>query len=113
MYMKASKFILIFGILLSFGCASNNQTENYLVIDIGELVVFPTVMDFRPGVKSPVITKDQRVFVLAGFEGGVYSWLDVTVENGDERNYKKQLYGKGNQLLPDKADFPHFAATGF
>ena len=112
MYMKASKFILIFGILLSFGCASNNQTENYLVIDIGELVVFPTVMDFRPGVKSPVITKDQRVFVLAGFEGGVYSWLDVTVENGDERNYKKQLYGKGNQLLPDKADFPHFAATG-
>jgi len=105
-------FILILGILISLGCARNNKLKEYSVADLEDLVILPDVIDSKPDVESPILAGDQREFVLAGFENGKYSWLDVTVENGETFNYKQNLHGKGNQLLPDEIDFPHFAQHG-
>ena len=41
-----------------------------------------------------------------------YTLFDATVENGEPFDYKRNLNGKGNQLLADEEDFPSLAHTG-
>ena len=66
----------------------------------------------RPDIGSPVLDGNGREYLLLCLEGKYYSWIDATVENGDIFDYKRNLHGKGNQLLPDSLDFPHFAKYG-
>ncbi len=103
-------FILILAILITLGCARNSVLQEFPVVDKGELVIFPDEYDVKPDLPSPVSTVDFREFILVSLGNGRFSYLDVTPENGDERDYKKGLYGKGNQMKPNKEDFPHFAS---
>ena len=77
-----------------------------------ELSVYPRTFPEKPGLPSPGMTKDRRELVVAQLNDGTFAWLDGTVENGDPRDYKTGLRGKGNQLLADADDFPTFARRG-
>lgn len=90
----------------------DNYTVIFSTVDTATIPVFPFMLEGNPMLPSPAVSWDGREFVLAITEDDQYAWFDATVENGDTLNYKKQLQGKGNQLMADQDDFPTFSATG-
>jgi hypothetical protein len=73
---------------------------------------YPEFYSEKPDLPSPALDTSGREVVLVRLQDSLYTWFDATVENGDTFDYKRNLLGKGNQLLPDEIDFPTFALRG-
>jgi len=76
------------------------------------LLFFPKTYSEKQDLPSPAVDADGREVILVKIKDNLYTWFDATVENGDTFDYKTKKYGKGNQLLADKEDFPAFALHG-
>ena len=75
--------------------------------------LYPVILKEKPGIPSPLTSTHGTEYIVGLTEDGGYTILTVTVENGDELNYKKDIwYAKGRQLEVDSTDFPTLAATG-
>ena len=94
------------------GCTHNRYANHLQSIDSGELKFFPETFADKPDLPSPAQNTSGREVVLVKLQDGLYTWFDATVENGDTFDYKTKKFGKGNQLLADKEDFPTFAHRG-
>ena len=75
--------------------------------------LYPATIDVHPDIPSP-FTTENGVEIITGFRkaDSTYTIIPVTVENGGPRDYKKNQWGKGNQLDVDSDDFPVLAETG-
>jgi len=106
--------IKIYILLLFFvqGCTHNRYANHFQSIDSGELKFFPVTYTEKPDLPSPAVDADGREVILVKIQDNLYTWFDATVENGDTFDYKTKKFGKGNQLLADKKDFPTFALRG-
>lgn len=75
--------------------------------------LYPVILKERPEIPSPLTAADGNEYVIGLTKDGDYTVFPVTVENGEELNYKKNIwYTKGQQLDVDSIDFPALAATG-
>ncbi len=110
--MKSIRTFLFLAILIIQGCTQDRYTIDYRTVDRGNLQFFPEYTSGKPDLPSPAMDPDGREVVLAKLQDSVYAWFDATVENGDTFDYKKNLHGKGNQLLADDTDFPTLAKRG-
>jgi len=104
-------YILLVGLTLQ-GCINDRYSTDFPAIVRSELQFFPEYQTEKPDLPSPGMDRNGREVVLAKLQDSLYAWFDATVENGDTFDYKKGLYGKGNQLLADEMDFPAFARRG-
>ena len=104
--------ILIIYILVFVGCTQDRYQHDLPRIKAENLKFSPEYYTLEPGIHSPVLSETNRELVLLEINTGRYSWFDATVENGAPFDYKRNLYGKGNQLLADKEDFPRLARRG-
>ena len=102
-----SIFFLFFG-----GDNKTRYRQTLPEINTKDLKFAPAFLFEKPDFPSPAITVNGKEVLLLKTKDNQYTWMDVTVENGEPFNYKKGLYGKGNQLLADKEDFPYLAKTG-
>ena len=102
-----SLFILLFA-----SCNKDRYHINLHKIISKELNIAPECVYENPDLPSPAIYENNREMILLKTFDNNYTWMDATVENGEPFNYKKRLYGKGNQLTADEKDFPYFARTG-
>ena len=110
--MKRAILLLFF---MSVLLASCNQGKYHFLLPqvVSENLKYaPDYYVEKPKMPSPAISETDRELILLKTKDERYTWMDGTVENGEPFNYKKRLYGKGNQLLADEEDFPHFAQTG-
>ncbi|MFO7851201.1 MAG: hypothetical protein ACQERS_03340 [Bacteroidota bacterium] len=109
-----SKYFILF--LLSFillnSCKNDRYNFSLDKIQSEDIKIAPEYYTGKPDFPSPVLTDDGRELVLLKIDNNRYTWFDATVENGEPFDYKRGLYGKGNQLLADKEDFPSLARTG-
>ncbi len=110
--MKPTGKLFLLLLILLLGCSQDRYQIHYHKIDNGLLTYYPELLLEIPDLPSPAMTDDGREVVLAKLQDSVYTWFDATVENGDSFDYKKGLYGKGNQLLAAEADFPTLAKRG-
>jgi len=105
--------ILICLIVFAFAsCKQERYHFNLPKINAEKLKFAPECYSEKPDLPSPAISETGRELVLLETKDGKFTWFDATVENGEPFDYKKQLYGKGNQLMADETDFPHFAKAG-
>jgi len=75
--------------------------------------IYPTILSDKPNISSPFTTSNGRTYVVGLTAGGGYSIFPVTVENGAELNYEKNIWHtKGRQLDVDSVDFSSLAETG-
>jgi len=95
------KHILVVLFIL-LGCTHERYSTDYQTIDFGELRFFPEFYSEKPDLPSPAMDNSGREVVLVRLQDSLYTWFDATVENGDTFNYKRNLLGKGNQLLADE-----------
>ena len=87
--------------------------SNIITYNQNSYPIYPNLLDKAPKIPSPLITKDNTVFVVCHTIDNKYTIVSVTVENGSPLNYKNnQWYGKGYQLLVDFTDFPTLYKTG-
>jgi hypothetical protein len=98
--------------LLLGGCNQGKYNFNLPEIAFGEMKCLPETYEALPHLPSPAISETGRELVLLKTQNNCYAFFDATVENGEPFDYKKQLDGKGNQLLADDEDFPYFARKG-
>lgn len=94
------------------GCVHDKYSKNYQTIDFWELRFYPEFYSEKPNLPSPALDTSGREVVLVRLQDSLYTWFDATVENGNTFDYKRNLLGKGNQLLADEIDFPTFALRG-
>jgi hypothetical protein len=88
-------------------------SDEELVYEGNNYPLYPVILKERPGIPSPLVSADGAEYVIGLTEDGGYTIFTITVENGDDLNYKKNIwYAKGRQLEVDTADFPTLAATG-
>ncbi|MCD4664779.1 MAG: hypothetical protein K8R68_05855 [Bacteroidales bacterium] len=75
--------------------------------------LYPSTLDTCPDIPSP-LTTDESMEIVIGFRkvDNTFTLIPVTVENGETLNYKKNQWGKGQQLKVDKENFPTLAETG-
>ena len=108
------KFILLisFSVYLLSGCTQNRYQFNLENISSENLKFAPEYYTDKPDLPSPALSEAGRELVLLKVDSNRYTWVDATVENGEPFDYKRNLYGKGNQLMADEDDFPDFARTG-
>jgi len=92
------KYILVVLCILQ-GCKYNRYSIDYQTIDSGELRFYPEFYSEKPDLPSPALDTSGREVVLVSLQDSLYTWFDATVENGDTFDYKRNLLGKGNQLL--------------
>ena len=105
--------VLSFCLVFIFsGCNRNRYHIKLPKINVEEFKLAPDYSSEKPDFSSPALTELQRELVVVKTKDERFTWLDVTIENGEPFDYKKRLFGKGNQLLADEADFPHFQKTG-
>lgn len=105
--------ILVFLLFFLFTMCNHGPYQNTLSkIDSGNLKFAPHCYTEKPDLPSPAISETDRELILLRTKNGLFTWMDGTVENGEPFDYKKRLYGKGNQLMSNEDDFPHFAQTG-
>jgi len=104
-------FIYILVIVLN-GCKQDRYQLDLPCVVVENFKFAPEYYSTKPGINSPVISEINRELVLAEMNNSRYSWFDATVENGTPFDYKRQLYGKGNQLLADAEDFPGLKSKG-
>lgn len=77
--------------------------------------LYPNVLDKRPAIPSPCLTKEGTEILTAVLKNGKYVCIPVTVENGKPLHYSRRVstvYGKDKQLHVDRGDFPALARTG-
>lgn len=110
--MQKSTLILYVFLFLITACNHDRYKITLSEINTESLKFAPEFYLGKPDFPSPAITESGREVVLIKTNKGHYSWMDGTVENGEPFDYKQRLYGKGNQILADGEDFPHFAKTG-
>ncbi len=110
--MKPTGKLFLLLLILLPGCSRDRYQIHYQKVDNKLLNYYPELLSEIPDLPSPAMTDNGREVVLAKLQDSVYAWFDATVENGDTFDYKKNLYGKGNQLLADEADFPTLARKG-
>jgi hypothetical protein len=108
---KSIGFIFIFFIIL-YSCSSDRYKFKLPKINAESLNFPPDLIDDKPGLPSPALSQAGRELVLVKTDNDRYTWIDATVENGEPFDYKRRLYGKGNQLLADKEAFPGLASGG-
>ena len=99
-------------LMLLSACRTERYETSLPVLGAENIRIAPAFHLEYPGLPSPALDEDDREMVLLKLSGGKYSWFDATVENGASFDHKSQLYGKGNQLLADSADFPSLARKG-
>lgn len=105
------KLILIIAILFT-GCRQDRYRADLPVIKSADIRIAPEYYSDEPGLPSPVLSEKGREMVLVKTTNDIYTWLDATVENGEPFDHKRNLYGKGNQLLADEEDFRVLAIKG-
>ncbi len=110
--MEIRKAIIFIGILIISGCSITKQSQDYPVVEIDSLSIFPQLDSVKSDMPSPVISRDGREIIMAQLQNAMYCWFDATVENADTLNYKEKWDGKGMQLLSDNNDFPNLTRTG-
>ncbi len=110
--MQKQGIIICFFALLLIACSQERYRCTLAAISTENLKFAPEFYIEKPNLPSPAITGTHREVVLLKTKDNHFFWMDATAENGEPFDYKKQLYGKGNQLLADEKDFPHFAKTG-
>ena len=110
--MQKKPIVIILFILLVVACKQDRYQIKLPEIGSDKLKFAPVLYNERPELSSPSITLTNREAALLKTTGNHFFWMDATVENGEPFDYKKRLYGKGNQFLADAEDFPHFARTG-
>jgi len=77
------------------------------------LPLYPATVAEQPAGPSPRVMEDGAQIVVGRYEEkNAWVLIPVTVENGEPRNYRKDQWGKGNQLAVDSTDFPTLARTG-
>ncbi|MCY1721109.1 hypothetical protein OU798_12195 [Prolixibacteraceae bacterium Z1-6] len=108
---KLVLLLCLFAVLFT-SCNQNRYRLSLPKINSENLKFAPEYYSEKPDLASPAITKEERELILLKTNDGRFTWMDGTVENGEPFNYKQGLQGKGNQLMADKADFPHFAEKG-
>lgn len=108
---KVTVTICLFVILFA-ACSQGRYKIDLPKISSDDIKFAPVYHNEKPDLPSPAITETYRELILLKTKDGHFTWMDGTVENGEPFDYKKQLYGKGNQLKADKEDFPYFAQTG-
>ena len=109
------KVLIIFSTWLMIVSIGQGQVESAeeLVCEGQSYVLYPVIFEEKPVIPSPYTSVDGAEYVVGITEDGGYTIFQVTVENGEELNYKKNMwYTKGQQLEVDSADFPTLAATG-
>jgi hypothetical protein len=75
--------------------------------------LYPAILGEKPDLPSPLGAADSAEYVVGITDGGGYTIFPVTVENGKELNYKKNIWNtKGRQVDVDSLDFPTLGATG-
>ena len=105
---KLLLFIICCGLVFPLK-AQNRYRFALKKADSNTMEIFPKTLNDKPSEYSPLLTEQNRELVLVSFTNGLYAWMDATVENGAPFDYKKQLFGKGNQLQADGIDFPYLA----
>jgi len=110
--MQKLQVIICLFIFLFTSCNQDRYQITLPKISSKELKFSPVCYTVKPEFPSPALSAQGRELVLIKIQKGGYTWMDATVENGNPFDYKKRLYGKGNQLLADEEDFPFFARTG-
>ena len=75
--------------------------------------LYPATLDTCPDIPSPLMT-NKGMEIVTGFReaDSTYTLIPVTVENGKTLNYKRNQWGKGQQLQVDEEDFLMLAKTG-
>ena len=109
--MEKTSFLFIVALFI-IGCNHEHYNLRLPEIDATHLKFAPEFCTKEPGLPSPAITKTGRELILLKTKNNRFTWMDATVENGEPFDYKNRLFGKGNQLLANEKDFPHFAKTG-
>lgn len=104
-------YIFLIPVLLS-GCRHDRYRLDLKKIRSSDLKFLPEYYTQNPGLPSPALTEEARELLLVEDNNGRYAWFDGTVENGEPFDYKKNLYGKGNQLLANSEDFPGLSGRG-
>ena len=99
-------------ILLFSGCSQDRYRIDLPEINSSKIKFAPEYIKENPGLPSPALSEKGRELVLINLNNDRYTWVDATVENGEPFDYKKNLHGKGNQLLADAEDFPCLAHRG-
>lgn len=110
--MRPTRKLLLLLLIPLLGCSQDRYKIHYQKIDNELLTYYPELLSEIPSLPSPAITDDGREVVLAKLQDSLYAWFDATVENGDTFDYKRNLHGKGDQLLADESDFPTLAKRG-
>jgi len=114
MLIPMPRFILLIYVfvLLLHGCKQDRYQHDLPWINSENLKLIPDYYTVEPSISSPVMSETDRELVLIEINNGRYTWIDATVENGAPFDYKRKLYGKGNQLLADEEDFSGLARKG-
>jgi hypothetical protein len=110
--MKKFHLILYLFVFLIHGCKQDPYQYNLQNIRTENLKIPPEYYTIKPILPSPAISEAGRELVLIKIGDDYYTWIDATVENGEPFDYKRNLYGKGNQQMADKDDFPGLARRG-
>ena len=108
---KSGLFICISAFLLN-SCNTRYYNNNLHKIHTDTIKIFPEYHFNKSDLPSPALSETGREMVLVKTEKLHYTWFDATVENGDPFDYKRNLHGKGNQLLTNGEDFPHLNKKG-
>lgn len=109
--MITQKYLLLLFILLS-SCKTDVYRNSLERIQAENIKIAPGYYTENPALPSPALYGDGRELVLLKLTGGRFTWIDATVENGEPFDYKRNLHGKGNQLMADSEDFPFLAERG-
>jgi len=110
--LKPMKIFWSFLIIPAFSFCQQIKS-NQITYDHHTYLLYPNLLEELPPIPSPLITKDNTVFVICLTHDDKYSIVPVTVENGEPLNYKNnQWWGKGRQLDVDVSDFPTLAKRG-
>lgn len=104
-------YIYILAVVLN-GCKQDRYQADLPSVHAENFLFVPEYYSTEPTLPSPALSEKNRELVLVKVNSSRYSWVDATVENGTPFDYKRQLYGKGNQLLADAEDFPDLASKG-
>ena len=103
---------ILLSIFLFVACKQDRYRNKLPKISSDKLKFTPELYVEKPELPSPSISENGREMVLLKTKNNHYTWVNATLENGEPFDYKKRLFGKGNQLVADVKDFPHFARKG-
>lgn len=100
--MKVHRYLLLL-ILLSLSTSSCSSQNTIIQVDTIPYAIYPQVVDHRPDLPSPFMSKDGEEYVIAVTREEKYAIIKVTLSNDREIC---------PQLTVDTTDFPLLAQTG-